>query len=683
MSGLFANLLGDRGMEGRDWSVYVETMEKNREAAGGIVTPNTAMRFSAVYACVRVLAETMASLPLILYERLDRGKRRAQDHYLYPLLHDEVNELMTAFDFWETITGHVALWGNAYIQVDHDEVGRVKSLWPLLPGNVIEKRRDGNRRFYHYQLPTGRMQWLSSDIIWHLRGLGGNGLDGDSVVGYARKSIKLGLNALEFGNRFYENDARPGIVLEHPAKLSDEAHKRLKRDHKEEFEGVEKSHRVQILEEGMKLHEVGIPPEDAQFLETRKFQVREIARWFRMQPHKIGDLEQATFSNIEHQSIEHVVDPITPWSRRYEQSITKNLLLKRDRKKYYAEFLLDSLLRGDTQSRYQAYAQGRQNGWLSANDIRELENMNPIDGGDIYLVPLNMIPAPSAGGAPRAVREKRSVEDRSATMRSRLRNSYLDIYQDTAARILRREKNDIKKQVKKTLSNRDMIEFLMWLEDYYQNHADFVKRKMATVNNSYGEAVAFEALEEIEQDPEVSPEAQRFIDSYTGGYAARHVGISQDLIRRAITESQQEEMDPDEAILLELEAWDNERAAMIAREESTRFNNALAKTLFVMGGVQKIRSVAFGDSCPYCKALDGVVIGVNEYFISEGEEFQPEGADAPLTSTKNLGHPPYHDGCDCMVTIALLETFGEIELPGEEEPEAEPGLLPEIPSLEI
>ena len=653
MSGLFAELFGDRGVEERDWSVYVETIEKNKQGEGDFVTPISAMRFSAVYACVRVLAETMASLPLILYERLDRGKQRAQSHYLYTLLHDKPNELMTSFEFRETVQAHLALWGNSYIQLEYGDRGQIKSMWPLLPGNVFETRTENGRRFYHYQLPNGKMQWLPSEIIWHLRGLGSNGLDGESVIGYARKSIKLGLSAQEFGNRFYENDARPGIVLEHPAKLSDEAHKRLKKSWKEEHEGVDKSHRVAILEEGIKLHEVGIPPEDAQFIETRKFQVREIARWYRIQPHKIGDLEQATFSNIEHQSIEHVIDTIIPWAKRWEQSIHQNLMSEKDRKTYFVEFLIDSLLRGDTESRYAAYSQGKMGGWLSTNDIREKENMNPVDGGDIYMVPLNMIPAPSSGSAARSLPEARKVDNRSATMRSRLRNSYLEIYRDTAARILRKERVDIRRQMKKTLRNRDLTEFLMWLDEYYAGIGDYIKRQMMPINTSYGEAVAAEAQDEINEEPEMSPELERFIDSYTGGYAARHMGISLDLIRRALTRPQVEDITVDQAIDEELDTWEDNRSNVIAQEESNRFNNALAKTVFVIAGIQKIQSVAIGDSCPYCKALNGRVIGVKEWFLSPGEEFEPEGADGPLTTTSNIAHPPYHGGCDCYIIASV------------------------------
>jgi HK97 family phage portal protein len=208
--------------------------------------------------------------------------------------------------------------------------------------------------------------------------VGGDGLNGYSVIGFARKSFESGMMADEFAYRFYKNDARPGIVLQHPGELSDDAHNHLRDSWEEVHGGVEKSHRVAILEEGMTLHEVGMPLNDAQFIETRNFQIADVARWFRMQPHQIGHMENATFSNIEHQSIEHVVDTIQPWARRWEQSIRQTLILPAERPRYYAEFLLDALLRGDTATRYGAYAQARQNGWLSANDIRRLENMNPV-----------------------------------------------------------------------------------------------------------------------------------------------------------------------------------------------------------------------------------------------------------------------------------------------------------------
>ena len=666
MSGIFASLFsGGSENRGAGYEVVLEAMNDNREQASGIITPTSAMKLSAVYACVRILAETMGSLPLIIYEQVGKGKRRAQDHPLYKLLHDRPNEFMTAFEYREVIQGHLALWGNAYTQLEYDARGQVTSLWPLLPNMVHASKFENGQRLYYYQLPNGQMQWISGNVIWHLRGLGGDGLNGYSVVGFARKNFETGLNADTFVNKFYKNDARPGVIIEHPGVLGDEAHKNLKKTWKDSYEGVEKSHRVAILEEGMKLHEVGMPPADAQFIETREFQVVDICRWFRMQPHKVGHLANATFSNIEHQSIEHVTDTIAPWASRWEQSIDQNLMTPQDRRRYYSEFLLEALLRGDTATRFAAYAQARQNGWLSANDIRRLENMNPIDGGDVYLVPLNMVPAPQAGqGASQegnANRSSRAAEVRTAAMRLRLRGAYLDLYRDTAGRILRREVNDIKSQVAKRWM-RDQLgarqlntaEFILWLEDYYRDFGDGAKRDMLPVNSTYGEAVTAEAMDEIgEEFEEMDPEVVRFIESYSGSYGARHSGISLDRLKQAILRAQQEGELPEDLLEQELDTWEDSRANGIAEEESTRLNNAVAKTVFILGGITKLKSVAFGDSCPYCKSLDGKIVGINQWFLAAGDEILPDGVDEPLTTTTNIGHPPYHGGCDCMVVAAV------------------------------
>lgn len=680
MSGIFADTFREGpGMEGRStgYEVYIEGLKANRAAAGtSINNPDASMKLSAVFACVRILAETMGELPLILYERNGISKSRAVNHYLYSLLHDRPNPLMTAFEFRETVQGHLALWGNAYIELDYDARGRVMEFWPLVPGRMLEIKRDGNRVLYHYQQPNGKMIWLSNDSIWHLRGLGGDGLIGYSVVGFARKNFESGLMADEFAYRFYKNDARPGIVLQHPGQLSEPAHENLRSSWEEVHQGVEKSHRPAILEEGMTLHEVGMPLNDAQFIETRNFQIEDIARWFRMQPHKIGHLEHATFSNIEHQSIEHVVDTIQPWASRWEQSIRQNLILPDDRSRYYAEFLLEALLRGDTEARYNAYAQGRQWGWLSANDIRGFENMNPVRGGDVYLVPLNMVPAGQAGQSQEADQETNAknlankslarnaklhdfngqqqqsgLQTRAAPTRLKLRTAYLGLYRDTAGRILRREVADIKKQINKLVKARamDPTQFLLWLEEFEREHADFVKRQMLPLNGSYGEAIAIEALEEVGSEDEIGPEIISFIDSYTGGFGARHTGISLDRIRGAIKSAQQEQEPSEDAIIREIETWEDSRSGNIAEEESTRFNNALAKTVFAIAGIQKLKSVAFGDSCPYCKSLNGKVIGIKQFFLSPGDELLPDGVDEPLTTTTSIGHPPYHGGCDCMI----------------------------------
>lgn len=373
----------------------------NMSSTDIVVTENNAMQVSAVFACVRIIAETVASLPLNVYERLpDGGKTRAPTHPLYSVLHSYGNDEMTAFSVRELLQTHLCLYGNAFAEIEYDAAGRIRGLWPLRPDRVTPFRTPDGPIAYQVTLPNGQQVILPKDRIFSIVGFGGDGIKGASVLQMARESIALSIATERYGAKFFGNGARPGGVLEHPATMSQEAQDRLRSSWNEMHSGLDRAHRIAILEEGMSYKAIGLPPEDSQFLETRKFQIGEIARIFRIPPHMIGDLERATFSNIEHQSIEFVVHCIRPWLVRWEQSIQQQLFSDRDRPRYFAEFNVDGLLRGDIKSRYEAYAIGRQNGWLSANMILTMENMDPIGpDGDIYLVPLNMVPADQAGAA--------------------------------------------------------------------------------------------------------------------------------------------------------------------------------------------------------------------------------------------------------------------------------------------
>lgn len=365
-------------------------------ATGVNVNENTALQSTAVFACIRILAETIASLPLPMYKRLSgRGKIRAPDHYLYSVLDEVANSEMDSFVFRETMQGHLGSWGNAYSEIEYDMAGRIRGLWPLRPDKTWPERNKSTGKIeYRTLLPDGTNAILPFERVFHIPGFGFDGLVGYNPIRLFRETIGMALAVEEYGARFFGNGAKPGGVLEHPGTLSKEAQERLRGSWNEMHQGLSKQHRIAILEEGMSYKQIGIPPEDAQFLETRKFQTAEIARIYRIPPHMIGDLERATFSNIEHQSIEFVVHTIRPWLVRWEKAIKFRLLTPSERRRYFAEHLIDGLLRGDIKSRYEAYAIARQNGWMNGDDIRELENMNPMpDGlGEIYIVNGNMKP---------------------------------------------------------------------------------------------------------------------------------------------------------------------------------------------------------------------------------------------------------------------------------------------------
>ena len=382
------------GIEAAIWGL----LDGARSSAGVVVSEESSLRNTAVLACVRILSNSTAMLPLPVYRRLgERGKERAFDHPLYTILQEQANPEMTAFELRRWLMQGVLLWGNGYAEIDWSPGGQVRALWPLLSGQMRIERRSGVLT-YKYTLPSGKEIDLPSWKVLHLRGMTGNGVEGWSVVrSMMNEAVGLGLATQEYGARFFGNGARPGIVLEHPGTLSDRAFANLRASWADAHEGLSNAHRLRILEEGMKVNTISVPPEEAQFLETRKFQVTEIARAFGVPPHLIGDMERATFSNIEHQYMEFLQFSLGPWLKQIEQTIHAQLMRPLERRTYFVEHVRDAILQADTATRYQAYAVGRQWGWLSVNDIRSMENMNPVDDGDQYLVPMNMVDASQAG----------------------------------------------------------------------------------------------------------------------------------------------------------------------------------------------------------------------------------------------------------------------------------------------
>lgn len=375
-------------------------------ASGKTVTERSAMQMTAVYSCVRILSEAVAGLPLHLYKYTDSGgKAMALDHPLYHLLHDEPNPEMSSFVFRETLMTHLLLWGNAYAQIIRNGKNEIVALYPLMPNKMSVDRDESGRLYYTYYRGSDEAiknkefaVTLQPLDVLHIPGLGFDGLVGYSPIAMAKNAIGMAIACEEYGAKFFANGAAPGGVLEHPGTIKNP--QRVRESWQSTFGGSGNANKIAVLEEGMKYTPIGISPEQAQFLETRKFQINEIARIFRVPPHMVGDLEKSSFSNIEQQSLEFVKYTLDPWVIRWEQSIQRSLLSRDEKAAYFVKFNLEGLLRGDYQSRMNGYAIGRQNGWMSANDIRELENLDRIpteEGGDLYLINGNMLPLKNAG----------------------------------------------------------------------------------------------------------------------------------------------------------------------------------------------------------------------------------------------------------------------------------------------
>lgn len=376
--------------------------------SGKRVNERSAMQMTAVYSCVRILSEAVAGLPLHLYQYTDKSSReKAVDNPLYFLLHDEPNTEMTSFVFRETLMTHLLLWGNAYSQIIRNGKGEVVGLYPLMPDRMTVNRDEKGRLYYEYMvssddaktLKDGTVRLSPYDVL-HIPGLGFDGLVGYSPIAMAKNAIGLAIAAEEYGSKFYANGATPSGILEYPGTVKEPD--KVRESWNAGFGGSSNAHKIAVLEEGMKYTPISISPNEAQFLETRKFQINEIARIFRVPPHMVGDLEKSSFSNIEQQSLEFVKYTLEPWLVRWEQAMQRSLIPQDDKSRYFIKFNVDGLLRGDYQSRMQGYATARQNGWMSANDIRELENLDRIpaeDGGDLYLINGNMMPLSMSGAA--------------------------------------------------------------------------------------------------------------------------------------------------------------------------------------------------------------------------------------------------------------------------------------------
>ena len=712
------------------WSSLIS----GKSNSGVNVTANTALNLSAVFACVRRSSETLSTLPVHVFRKTETGRQEVESPVTH-LLGRSPNPWMPANVFREVIQGHLELRGKAFAEIVRDGRGIPVELWPIHPDNIKIDVSISGRLVYTY-IPTGYP--FQAEKILHFRGLGSNGIDSYSPVALAKESIGLGLAAQEYGARFFGQGTNMGGFIQHKGTLSDEAWDRLRTDLNQKYLGLEKTHGLIILEEGMEYQKIGLSNDDAQFLETRKFQVSEIARWFGMPPHMIGDLEKATFSNIEQQSIEAVQYTWRPRVVRLEQEINMKLLPPGE----YVRFSLEGLLRGDIKSRYEAYKIGVINGWLSADEVRSLEDMNPQpDGmGQIFLAPTNMtnkakylpeaedpegsdpaganaaaaavddtgagvtlngaqvqaataiVMAVAAGELPRnaGIGQLKILFNLSQSQAEELMGSAGDGSKLTPNKApetnparsgkIREIRVDRKKMERRSIADRRYVadkyrselraatekvikEELRWLnEELKGKTADeareyiiaefgsletFVTDTFTPIYKRASEELFPIFAEEVGSDEKIDDEFRKQLDEYVVSFAKRYLSQDRGSLVNVIKDAIDSEADYTEAVTARASAWKDTRPQQIEQLETTRLRNYFALAAYASMGIKKIRSVSNGKSCPYCNAIDGVVVDVYEPFIRKGEEFKPEGAELPLTPTSNRSHPPYHDGCDC------------------------------------
>lgn len=641
------------------WNPSLWNLMGSQSHAGVNVNEDTALNYSAVFNAIALISGTVATLPLHLMRKKASGQSLATDKRVYRVLHDIANPEMTAMTLKEVLTAHILAWGNCYAEKVIDDRNNIYELWPIAPNRVRMARGADRQLRYVIKMPSGEEIVLRRDKILHVPGLGFDGWQGYSVITRARESIGLGMAAEEFGALHFGSGTHPGVVVSHPSKLSQEAHDNLKGDLVNKYSGLGKSHRLLLLEEGMSIEKIGFSPEDSQFLETRQFQIPEIARWFNLPPHKLKDLTKSSFNNIEQEQISFVTDSILPWLVRFEQHYNMQLLTEQERnRKLYFKHIVEGLLRGDAESRGNFYNQMFMIGGMSINEIREKEDLNPIQGGDEHFVPLNMIPLESAKDyVMQSTQENESQnndsendlnnqdeeqkatyrpkEIRSILSRDRVVRRYIPLFRQAAQDIVNREGVAIKKK----LGKRE--DFQQWLENFYRDLPAYIKRKLGPVFQSFAESIRDISVDEIGENPK---DFESFVRDYIDRYIERHIGSSEGQLISLLDEG-------DEALETRVDEWAETRPDKIALNETTRMSSAVYQMVAFGAGLGTYWRIRGKDTCPYCKEFEGRKVSNGETFVSDGEELNPKDGTGPMKVRGMKAHPPLHQGCDCYLSV--------------------------------
>lgn len=677
-----------------------------RTATGKSVNESGARRYSPWFAAIRYSANHIATLPLKLHRRLEGGGKEAvRDHPTWELLHSRTNEEMSSADWRGTSHVHLLGRGNAYSWIDLTPQGEVSALWPLRPDRTELKRDDAGRPFYQTVI-AGRRERLPFDRVLHISGLGGDGRTGWSIIRLARESIAMGLAMEEHGARFFGNAATPRGILRTPDSLSDDAKKRLAEQWQKAQGGLKKAHKVAVLEEGLEFQDIGFSAEDSQFLEGREFQVRDVARWTGIPPSKLAETSQATYSNVEQEDIAAAKDHLMPWARRWQQALGNQLLTPQERADgLFFEFEFKGLLQADTETRGQFYMDLKSAGAITPNEIRSLENMGPIDGGDTAFVQMQDVPLAMAGqmtpteralfGAlqsgdqesVKAVAEVRKLELASSSTRImplleppnevreerqdgvqerlRLRDAFRPLLVDASGRLVRAEVQDLRADMGRLFAEEGPDGWIEFLRDFYARGGPFegiARRTILPTFRSYAKAVAGLSMGRSE-DRQLEPgDVDRFLTSEEGyfrRFVDRHAGESR-LQLESLLEEDPEEADAGPRDLTEerLTEWregtdaGRPRHEQMAERETVQLGEAIFKAGLIAVGVSLVRWDSGSTACPLCDALDGAIVEITSTFVEPGDKLEGTDGETEMTKSFGVGHPPAHRGCDCVLVAA-------------------------------
>lgn len=488
---------------------FPEVAPARRSISSIFVTPNTALALPAYFAAMRAISEDVARMPFLTFRRLAPGKEQAPEHPAFALLMRRPNEEMPAMSFRELLNSWALGWGNGWAEIERDGRGVPRNLWPIHPSRMAVTRDPSERRELRFTVHNddGTITEFRGVDIFNLHGLGGDGIIGYSIARIGLESIGLALAAQTYGAAFFGNSTRGSGALVHPGKLSVDARGALREQWTQQYVGPENAHKPMILQEGMKWEPFSIPPEEAQFLETRHLQVEEMARWFRITPHKLQHLLRATFSNVESLSIEYVNETLSPWCTRWEQEADRRLFTEAEQRVFFTDHDMRALLKGDLNARSEFNARMFQVGAMSQNDIREAEGMNPIPNGDVYYVPVNMRRSEDAAAGRMGEEEPAGdvnepeastadAEERAA-MLERVREGYTAVFASAVRQVLNREEKATQRAAKRLAGKRE--EFASWAGKFFAEEPEHWTRVLAPLCRAYAQTIgAPEDLEALE-----------------------------------------------------------------------------------------------------------------------------------------------------------------------------------------
>jgi len=649
------------------WNLY----GTNQTESGVNVDEHSALNLAAVFAAVNIISGDISTLPLGLFKTVSNKRKRITDHPSLQVLTYRANPIMPAINVRRTLTAHMLSWGNMYAEIVRDGVNNVVELWPLTPDRVIPKWRSGT---VVYEIDRGSTtpKIIQREGILHISGLGYNGITGYSVIRKAAESIGLSMASEKFGARYFGANTNMGGAIKYPRALGPDAKKNLAAS-LSGYTGSDNSHRWMILEQGMEIEKLGFSPDDSQFLQTRQFQVPEIARWFNMPPHKLKDLTRSTFSNIEEQETEYVVSCLVPWLTIIEQNYNIQLLTEKEhRLGYYFKHNVKGLLRGSSAARAEYYTKRFYLGTITPNEIRAFEDEDPLETeyADKTYIQQNLMPLEDVDKEPPApviqnlpgeqpVEEGPEEEDgrsywrkildhdmvhvklieyRSVVGRDKISARYYSLIRDAAERVILKEAKAISKHI---------ADGKTWIEDFYKHMPEYIRKQMGEVLSSFQGSIIDQAAGEAGVDVEkISVEINQWITSYFDVYVKRHIGRSTGQVNQLMDEE-----DSFNLVTQRMDEWIEKRPEKIAIEESVRAANAAAQFAFWSGGFSSVWRIRGAETCPYCQELNGRKVKQGETIFTAGEEFEPKGAkNGPMKMSGGISHPPLHQGCDCYIS---------------------------------